>query len=219
MIEQMQGLLKALEAGSYNAAPSTLTQGAALQIEDLSPVMHNVTYQDKHIKIQKDMPKRAAKSTLVQFDRQLDYGIFGGSAQYEGGVGEDETSNFVRAVVPMAYYSHVRKVTIASNMVNTIDGVKAEDRAAKDAAMKLAGDVEFDLVQGQAHFSNAGVFDGNPAAVADMPNMVGIDQQIRQSDAQSNTQDLMFAEYGSDQTVVLALSPNLFWKMLLFVQQ
>ena len=57
MIEQMQGLLKALEAGSYNAAPSTLTQGAALQIEDLSPVMHNVTYQDKHIKIQKDMPK------------------------------------------------------------------------------------------------------------------------------------------------------------------
>lgn len=209
MIEQMQGLLKALEAGSYNAAPSTLTQGAALQIEDLSPVMHNVTYQDKHIKIQKDMPKRSAKSTLVQFDRQLDYGIFGGSAQYEGGVGEDETSNFVRAVVPMAYYSHVRKVTIASNMVNTIDGVKAEDRAAKDAAMKLAGDVEFDLMQGQAHFSNAGVFDGNPTAVADVPNMVGIDQQIRQSDAQSNTQDLMFAEYGSDQTVVLAANGTL----------
>lgn len=209
MIEQMQGLLKALEAGSYNAAPSTLTQGAALQIEDLSPVMHNVTYQDKHIKIQKDMPKRAVKSTLVQFDRQLDYGIFGASAQYEGGVGEDETSNFVRAVVPMAYYSHVRKVTIASNMVNTVDGIKAEDRAAKDAAMKLAGDVEFDLMQGQAHFSNAGVFDGNPTATANVPNMVGIDQQIRQSDAQSNTQDLMFAEYGSDQTVVLAANGTL----------
>jgi hypothetical protein len=29
MIEQLQGLMKALEAGSYNAAPGQLAQGAA----------------------------------------------------------------------------------------------------------------------------------------------------------------------------------------------
>merc|ERR1712146_290358 len=83
------------------------------------------------------------------------------------------------------------------------------DRAAKDAAMKLAGDIEFDLFRGQSDFSNAGVFDGNPLAAAKVPNMIGLDAQIRQSDALSNTQDLMFAEYGSDQTVVLAANGSL----------
>jgi len=202
--EKLETLMKALEAGNYNAQPSTLTQGAALQIEDLSPVMHNVTYDDSHIKLQKIVGAKDCKSQLYQFDRQLDYGIFGGSAQYEGGIGEEDTSSFVRAVVPMAYYSTTRRVTIAANLVQTVDGVKAEDRAASDAAMKLSGDIEFDLFRGQSDFSNSGVFDGNPLAVSKVPNMIGVDQQVRQSDSLSNTQDLMFAEYGSDQTVVIA---------------
>lgn len=204
MVEQLQSLMKALEAGSYNAAPGQLAQGAALMTEDLSPVMHNVTFDDSHIKLQKALPSKDVKSQLHQFNRQLDYGIFGGSAQFEGGIGEEDTSNYVRAVVPMSYYSTTRRVTVAANYIGAFDGVKAEDRAAADAAMKLAGDIEFDAFRGQADFSNAGAFDGNPLAVARMPNMIGVDQQVRQSDAQQSTQDLMFAEYGSDQTVVLS---------------
>jgi len=204
MIEQLQQLMKALEAGSQNAAPSALQQGAALQVEDLSPVMQNVTFEDKHIKLQKMIPTKDAKSQLHQFNRQLDYGVFGGSAQYEGGIGEEDTSSYVRAVVPMAYYSTVRRVTVAANMIGAFDGIKAEDRSSSDAALKLSADIEFDSFRGQDDFSNAGVFDGNPLAVAKVPNMVGLGQQVRQSDAQSNTQDLMFAEYGSDQTVVLS---------------
>jgi len=207
--EQMQSLMKALEAGSYNAAPGQLVQGAALMIEDLSPIMHNVTFDDSHIKLQKMLTSKAVKSQLHQFDRQLDYGIFGGSAQFEGGIGEEDTSNFVRAVVPMAYYSTTRRVTVASNMVATLDGVKAEDRSAADAAMKLCGDVEFDLFRGQSDFSNAGVFDGNPLAIAKMPNMIGLDLQVRQSDGELNTQDLMFSEYGSSLTVVLSADGTL----------
>jgi hypothetical protein len=205
MIEQLQSLMKALEAGSYNAAPSQLAQGAALMVEDLSPVMHNVTFDDSHIKLQKMISSKEVKSQLFQFNRQLDYGTFGGSAQFEGGVGEEETSSYTRAVVPMCYYSHVRRVTVAANMIGAFDSVKAEDRASADAAMKIAGDIEFDLFRGQSDFSNAGVFDGNPLAAAKVPNMVGLDMQVRQSDAQANTQDLMFAEFGSDQTVVLSV--------------
>jgi len=201
---QLQALIKALEAGSYNATPGSLVQGAALQQEDLSPVMHNVTWGDEHIKLQKALKVNDAKSQLVQFNRQLDYGIFGGSAQYEGGIGEEDTSNFVRAVVPMAYYSTTRRVTVAANMIGAFDGVKAEDRSSDDAAKKLAGDVEIDLYKGMSDFSNGGLFDGNPGAVADLPNAHGLDLQIRQSDAQQSTQDLMFAEFGSDQTVVLS---------------
>jgi len=209
MIEQLQSLMKALEAGSYLASPDRLVQGAALMIEDMSPVMQNVTFDDSHIKLQKMLPSKDVKSQLHQFNRQLDYGIFGGSAQFEGGVGEEDTSNYVRAVVPMAYYSTTRRVTVASNMIGAFDGVKAEDRAAADAAMKLAGDIEFDSFRGQSDFSDVGVFDGNPLAVAKVPNMIGVDQQVRQSDAQSNTQDLMFAEFGSDQTVVLSVGGTL----------
>jgi len=208
-VEQLEQLVKALEVGSYNATPDSLTQGAALQVEDLSPVMQNVTFDDSHIKLQKMLDIKDAKSQLIQFNRQLDYGIFGGSAQIEGGIGEEDTSNYVRAVVPMAYYSTTRRVSVAANMIGAFDGVKAEDRAASDAAMKLAGDVEFDCFRGQADFSEAGFFSGNPSSIAEVPNMVGIDAQIRMSDTMSNTQDLMFAEYGSDQTVVLSADGTL----------
>lgn len=207
--EQINDLMKALEAGNYNAAPSTLTQGSALQMEDLSPVMELVTFEDKHIKLQKMLSVKDAKGTLIQFNRQLDYGIFGGSAQYEGGIGEEDTSNFVRAVVPMCFYSTTRRVSVAANIISAFDGQKAEDRAANDAAMKLAADVEFDSFRGLDDFSNAGVFDGNQLAVASLPNMHGAFMQIRQSDALSNTQDLMFAEYGSDQSVILSVNGTL----------
>ncbi|MDE2425615.1 MAG: hypothetical protein KGO96_06875 [Elusimicrobia bacterium] len=208
-LTQLQDLYKALEAGSYNSAPGNLVQGAALQVEELSPVMHNVTYTDKTIIIQKMLRVRPAKATLYQFDRQLSYGIFGGSAQIEGAVGQEETSQFLRVVVPMCYYSHIRRVTVVANMVATVDGQKAEDRAASDAAMKIAGDIEFDIFRGKADFSNAGVFDGNPTMIPALPNMLGLDPQVRQSDTLTDTQDLMFNEYGSNLSVVLAVGGNL----------
>jgi len=209
MVEQLNDLMKALEAGSYNAAPGQLNQGAALQVEDLSPVMENVTFDDSHIKLQKMLSSKDAKSTLIQFNRQLDYGIFGGSAQYEGGIGEEDTSNYVRAIVPMSYYSTTRRVSIAANMIGAFDGKNAEDRSGKDAAMKLSADIEFDSFRGQNDFSNGGVFDGNPNAIAELPNMIGVDAQVRMSDSLSNTQDLMFAEYGSDQSVIVSVNGSL----------
>lgn len=203
-LDQIQSLIKAMEAGNYNAAPSTLVQGAALQVEDLSPVMHNVTFDESHIKLQKALKVVPCKSTLAQFDRQLSYGMFGGSATLEGNVGQEETSDFVRIVVPMCYYSHLRRVTIVANMVDTVDGKKADDRAAEDAGKKLAGDIEFDLFRGKDDFSNGGAFDGNPLCIPALPNILGLGAQIRQSDNQQSAKDLMFGEYGSDDSVIIA---------------
>lgn len=200
--EVTTALLKALEAGSYNAAPSTLVQGAALQIEDLSSTMRVVTFDDSHIKLQKMLKVESCKSTLAQFDRQLSYGIFGGSAQVEGAVGQEEDSQFARIVVPMAYYSNIRRVTVVADMIDTVDGVKAEDRAASDAAKKLAADIEFDLFRGKADFSNNGAFDGSMMQIPALPNILGLDPQIRQSDVIRNARDLMFEEYGSNLSVV-----------------
>lgn len=196
-------LVKALEAGNYNVAPSNLVQGSSLQIEDLSPVMEVVTFEDDHILLQKMLKVDPCKSILAQFNRQLSYGQFGASATFEGAVGVEATSDYVRIVVPMAFYSHVRKVSLQATLVATADGVKADDRAAKDAAKLVAGDVEFDSFRGKADFSNAGVFDGSPEHIASLPNMLGLDPQIRQSDAQRNAQDQMFSAYGSSRSVVL----------------
>ena len=203
-VEVLGTLVKALEAGSYNVAPGLLNQGAALQIENLETAMQNVTYQNEDLILQKEVKTIPCKATTYQFDRQLSYGNWGGSAQNEGVVGQYDDSDFVRDIVPMAYYSTLRRVTIPANLVQTIDGKKAEDRAASDAAMKLAGDIEFDLFRGKADFSNAGVFDGNDLVIARIPNMKGIDPQVRRSDFDTNTQDLMFAEYGSNLSVVIA---------------
>lgn len=202
LIQKIEELKKALEAGGYNQAPGSLTQGSSLQHEDLSAVMNVTTFEDRHIKLQKIFKVSPAKGTLVQYNRQLDRGIFGGSAVLEGGVGDESTSTYVREVVPMCYYAEVRRVTVQANMIEAFDGVKAEDRVEADAALKIAGDVEFDLFRGKSMFSNSGVFDGSSGSIpGSLPNILGLDPLIRRSDILSSTQDLMFNEYGSDGSI------------------
>jgi hypothetical protein len=204
LIKTLETLVKTLEAGTYaGTAPDRLTQGAALGVENLETVMQNVTFDDSHIKLQKLFSVKKAKSLLVQFNRQLSYGRFGGSAQREGAVGDVDVGDYLRATVPMCFYSTLKRVTVAADMVETFDGKKGTDREAENAAIKLAADVEFDSFKGKADFSNAGVFDGNPIAIAELPNILGLDPQVRMSDIMASTQDLMFAAYGSSQSVVL----------------
>lgn len=200
-MNDIQQLAKALEAGSYNAAPSTLTQGAALQEEDLTPMMYNLCAADLDM-IQHELTTKDAKGTLVQFTRQLSRGAFGGSAQFEKGIGRVNQGKYSRITVPMCYYSIISEVSIAAQKVAAFDGLSADDREQQNAEQVILDDNEFDILRGQADFSNAGVFDGNPMAVAEMPNMVGIDQQVRQADTLSNARDLMWSEYGANQSVV-----------------
>jgi hypothetical protein len=205
LVKTLEGLVKTLEAGSYaNTAPGQLVQGAALAIEDLSPVMQNVTFDDSHIKLQKMFSVKKSKSLLQQFNRKLSYGRLGGSAQREGAVGDLKVSDYIRATVPMCFYSHIRRVTLASTLVDSFDGKGSEEREAEDAAMILAADIEFDMFKGKADFSNNGAFDGNPLAMPELPNMLGVDCQIRNSDILLNTQDLIFASYGSNKSVAFS---------------
>lgn len=203
LIEKLDELRKALEAGNFNAKPTSLVQGSAMQVEDISPIMVNVTYNDKTLKLQKKLSVKPAKGTFIQFLRRLSYGTWGGSAQLEGTVGNEQTGDYVRAGVPMAYYSEVRRVTHVASLVKTVTGEDPKELEAEAAALRLAGDIEFDCFRGKADFSNAGVFDGNPNVIPALANMMGLEVQIRQSDLQSNTQDLMFEAYGSGLSVVI----------------
>jgi hypothetical protein len=53
--DRIEALVRALEAGGYNAAPANLVQGSALQVEDLNPVMECVTYTDESIVLQRSL--------------------------------------------------------------------------------------------------------------------------------------------------------------------
>jgi hypothetical protein len=70
----MQELCKALEAGSYDAAPTELKNGCALQIEDLAPVMQCITYVGprplpKWWQIWKTWNKRFMRELYIQRER------------------------------------------------------------------------------------------------------------------------------------------------------
>ncbi len=197
-LAQLQELIKAVQAGNYDVAPRELRQGPAIAIEDCSPQYYNQTYEDKDIKLQKELTVKKARSQLVQFVRTLGYGGFGGSAQLEGAVGRERTSDRTRVTVPMCYYSEIRRVTVAATLIETQGGEKIEDLEAEAGDLNLAGDIELDLFRGCDDFSNAGVFDGNPAVIpAALPNIRGLQVQIRQADSQLIAQDLMFLQYGA----------------------
>lgn len=198
-------LRKALEAGSYDAAPGTLVQGAALQREVLDNVMKTVTFNDSHLVLQQELEVDSCKTTTPQFNRTLSYGNLSSAAQYEGGVGEEDTGDYARITVAMAYYAQVRKVTLVADLVETADGVKNSDREALAAAKIIAGNVELDLFRGKADFSNAGVFDGNPLAIAAIPNMLGLDPQIRMAESDRKAQDLTLVAYGSAGTNIITV--------------
>lgn len=202
---KFEELRKALEAGGLNAAPGTLNQGSSLQMQDLSNVMNVTCISDDQIKLQKMFPVKAAKQTMYEFRRQLDYGTLGSSAVLEGAVGEEETPTYVSAIVPMAYYVHYSRRTLQAELVNTFDGKGPEERLDEAAATKLAWDIEKDCFLGKAMYSNAGAFDGNILATPDRQEagMRGFDQQVRSSDSDITTHDLFFQEYGGNESVVL----------------
>jgi hypothetical protein len=193
-------LRKALEAGSYDVTPSLSIQGSSLQRENLDAVMKSVTFDDKHFVLQQVLESEVCKSTTPQFTRTLSVGNMSSAAQYEGGVGEEDTGDYARIVVPMAYYAQVRKVTLVADMVETFDGVKNSDREAMASAKIIAGNVELDLFRGKADFSNAGAFDGNPLSIAAIPNMLGLDPQIRMAESERTAQDASLQAYGSQGT-------------------
>lgn len=206
----MNELLKTLELGSYNVAPSQLTQGASLSMEQLSQVMQNVCWGENMIKLQKVLPVEKQKSQLAQFNRQLSYGDFHGLAALEGALGNTSVGQYQRVVFPMAYYNTVGQVTVPAAVAEAFDGVGAEEREAINAAKRLALAIEFDSFRGKADFSNGGVFDGNPLAIPDtLPNMSGIDLQIRQADSLISTADQMMFSYSGNQSIVLSKNGSL----------
>lgn len=208
--EKVTTLLKALEAGYALGAPGTNVQGAALQRQDLSGIMNNVTYQSQMLVLQRVIPTRVAKSMTVEFRRQLSWGGLEGVATLEVSAGRSITGTYESLLAAMAFYTVSSVVSFAATVVETFDNVQNEQREAHNAAMVVAGAIELDLFRGHADFSNAGVFDGAPSQMPIiMPGMVGLDPQIRQANLNLVSRSLDMYEYGAGSSTVLSVGGTL----------
>lgn len=210
VMDKLTDIAKALEAGYALGPVGGRVQGAALQIQDMSPVMNNLTFGDDHIKLQKWLPTVKAKAMVYEYQRQLSYGQLDGMATLEISAGQQDQGQYVKAFAAMAFYHTQAVVSVAATMVKTFDGVNNEEREAKNAAMRISGFLERDLFSGKADFSNAGVFDGNPAVMPQiMGNLVGLDPQIRQADSALSATALDFIEYGAGDSVIINVGGSL----------
>lgn len=212
VIEKVTTLLKALEAGYAFGPAGTSVQGAALQRQDLSGIMNNVTYQSQMLVLQKVIPTRVAKSMTVEYRRQLSYGGLQGVATVEVSAGKSITGDYESLLAAMAFYTVSSIVSFAATQVQAFDNVQNEEREAHNAAMVIAGAIELDLFRGHADFSNGGVFDGAPSAMplgTVMPGMIGLDPQIRQANLSYQARSLDMFEYGAGGSTLLNVGGTL----------
>ncbi len=208
--EQLQGLLKALSAGDYNVAPSSLTGGAALQYESLDSTLKAVTYEEKNIKFWKMIPKAAAYNVLEEYDRQTSYGesnnggFFDANAQV---LPQEQTPSFSRQVAVVKYMGTVSIVTHPATLVRTNHGGMLAI-STKSAVQRLLGQLERQLFEANGSFtSTTGTFTAAPGDIhALSAKFNGMDQQIRYGDADASAQYTGFEAYGGPNSVVRDLN-------------
>lgn len=204
MSTAIESLVKALEAGSTNGTPSSLTNGSALQRIPMPATLQKV-YADESLtlKLSNLIPAKPHKATDYYYDRMLSPGQLGFAAQLEEtAIGAQQDLQVVRAAVPLVLYVDLRFTTTIAELVGQVDDKAASERQAEAAAENLAVSIELDMLKGKSDFSDAGVFNGNAVLTGGIAGCRGLDVEIRASDLNITTQDLYLRAFGAAQSVV-----------------
>ena len=201
--EEVDALNKALTAGyGYSGAPTSFARGTPLMVESLEASLKSTTWQMKNLVLWPAIPVDKAYNTVEQYTRITSYGGNGMPYFNEGGSPREEDSNYNRETQRIVYFGTRRRVTHAMMLVRVAFG-DAVAREINNGNMWLLQNIERELYNGNAHFSNAGAFDGNPGAIpADTLALNGLDQQIRQGDADAKVQAVAFDGFGGALSVV-----------------
>lgn len=155
-------LAKALSIG-YTVDPASLTSGfAPLRAESIDNTLHIVTYQDRHIRFWKDVPKTKAASSVEQFIQLTSYGTGTEAFLPEGTAPEEDDASFNRKTVNIKYLGTLRKVTHPATLVQTyiMDAIAAQNLAG---AAWIARTMEWALFWGDSSLAYSGEsyeFDG-----------------------------------------------------------
>ncbi len=153
--EEVDALNKALTAGyGYSGAPTSFARGTPLMVESLEASLKSTTWQMKNLVLWPAIPVDKAYNTVEQYTRITSYGGNGMPYFNEGGSPREEDSNYNRETQRIVYFGTRRRVTHAMMLVRVAFG-DAVAREINNGNMWLLQNIERELYNGNAHFSNA----------------------------------------------------------------
>lgn len=208
--EQLDTLLKALQGGDYNVAPTSLVNGAALQTESLDSTLRSVTFDMKKLVLWPMIAKDKAYNLNEEYNRQTSYGESnnGGFFDANSGTAPDErTAAYNRQQQKIAYIGDKRIVTHPLTLVAPAHGPIIAGEI-KNSTVWILSNLERQLYEANGHFqTSTGRYTG---AIGDVPTgsakFNGIDQQVRSGQVDATAQFTGWEAYGGVKTPVKDLA-------------
>ena len=133
--------------------PADQQDGAALRREFLDDQLTMLTYTDGDLEFYRDLPRRAAESTVAQYDVYLKHGKVGHSRFVrEIGIAPISDPSIRKKNVNMKFVSDTKQISLASGLVNNIeDPMKI---LTEDALTVVAKTIEWASFYGDADLSD-----------------------------------------------------------------
>lgn len=209
-VDQLDGLLKSLNAGDYNVAPNTLTQGGALAMESLDSSLKAVTFEMKNLKLWPRIAKEKAYNVFEEYNRQTSYGESSNGGFFDANAGttpNESTSGYNRQGQYVKYMGSTRIVALPLTMIRPAHGPIIA-REIKNGTVDLLGKMERNLFEANGYFqSSTGTFTGAAGDVNTNPAKYnGLEQQIRNGNFDSTAQYTGWEAYGGTASTIKDLA-------------
>lgn len=128
-VQQLEELNKALGTGTEGEAYGDYNDMSALRPQSLEGTLKVVTAKQEHIKFWKELNKKQAYNTVEEFNVLDSYG--GDSSPFftEGGLPNEEDSNYIRQSTMVKFLGTTRVVTHPATLVrNTVGDIVAREQ-------------------------------------------------------------------------------------------
>lgn len=172
-LQEAQELAKALTAG-YDVNPATMTNGSALRVQSLENHLKLLTYNDRHIRFWKDIPKSPAFSTVEEYTQQEAFGNDSfGMFLREGELALANDSTYRRRTALVKYMGTTREVTHPVSLVHPMSGdiFELENRSG---ILWIMRQLEKALFEGDSSLA----FDGESEEFDGLDNLIANDMFI-----------------------------------------
>lgn len=155
-------LNKALQAGQITGRDTTDrfdASGSPLKVESLEKTLKHLTFRESDITFWKDIPKKPAYNTVVEYNQQSSYGRNHGAFNLEGELPEEADSVYTRRAQFVKYLGTTRSVTHQMTLVNSVVG-NIIQQTIKDGTLWILRHLDEALFFGNSKTSGEIEFDG-----------------------------------------------------------
>jgi len=155
----IEELIKAISATqqSGRTLDGQLTSGAALKYESLEAILKNITFNNTHFTFYNNVIKKAARSTVEEYNQLVSYGRSGKYSVLEGELPESVDTQYRRLSELIKYKGIVGQVTDVILQTNNQIDVMAQEVQSK--MILLLQSIENEMHFGDSHVDSL-QFDG-----------------------------------------------------------